>query len=880
MPSTCGFDEQVDYLHKIESIKDEVWKLVSAESMLQDKITQLESELTVFKKAYTEASTGKTLLEAQYEQFRRDAERQKEVFEQQLQGSRVVVLLDGDGAIFQPQLIALGQAGGQKAAALLLDGVKERMLSLGGTRNLQTSVYIFYNKQGLTKTLSHSTERLMMVDVGSDKEAADTKLRAFLDDEIRLPQTFKLVFGGCHDNGYVTIIRSQITSGFKDKLILLKSYSENAAGYNDLQFPILEITGLFITEKLTASPTQTYVPLPKQSVSLADVPIRDTSPPFSGRNDTSQSSLKTAGRAETSPVMTYSKMLSKQVERHPTTDYDSSSENNDDDGFVTHNTGGTRRLNPSLPLSKQKPPPCTLFYLANNCKHGSDCRYAHDYILDAEHYEEMKKNAKKSPCPATNRDEVCTWGDNCCYGHTCPSGGKCSYFKSGKCKFIGNEVVRLLSSESELQERIKLLETDLQVYKRAFSDSNAEKRRLEEENEQLKASEKLKEILEKHAPASRVTVLLDGDGATFKPELIALGQIGGHKAASVLAESVKTHIRSLKENHQFQLSVYIFFNKRGLLDTLHRCNYFSARIRLEDFVMGFNQASERFIMVDVGNGKEAADSKIKAFLEDEIRLSQTYKILFGGGCHDNGYVTTIRSHITSGLKHKLILLQSYSEHAAGFDGLELPVLTIPGLFISQKLASISSQDLPAASRSLSPPLSDAPIQDTVSSNPTAEFGGHNPTPRFSPASYPSSLLGRAEHFSAFGSETASDHGNEPESRSYMSVPRRLDPKVPLSKQKPPPCTAFYLMKGCKHGNDCIYAHDYVLVPEHYAEIKANAKKAPCPAMNKNQNCTWGDACYYGHTCPFGLKCHYFKKGNCRFKGIEMHKAKDLTNEAN
>ena len=67
--------------------------------------------------------------------------------------------------------------------------------------------------------------------------------------------------------------------------------------------------------------------------------------------------------------------------------------------------------------------------------------------------------------------------------------------------------------------------------------------------------------------------------------------------------------------------------------------------------MGFNQAAERFMMVDVGSEKEAADAKIKgrcstsirvrtvthwfhlffpALLEDEIRLPQTEKIIFGG----------------------------------------------------------------------------------------------------------------------------------------------------------------------------------------------------------------------------------------------------------
>lgn len=106
-------------------------------------------------------------------------------------------------------------------------------------------------------------------------------------------------------------------------------------------------------------------------------------------------------------------------------------------------------------------------------------------------------------------------------------------------------------------------------------------------------------------------MLIDGDGAIFTPQLITLGQSGGHKAAKQLSDSIKEYILSLGEIRQFQLSVYIFFNKRGLLDTFGRCSYHSAKLRLEDFVTGFNQATERFIMVDVGSGKEAADSKIK-----------------------------------------------------------------------------------------------------------------------------------------------------------------------------------------------------------------------------------------------------------------------------
>lgn len=65
----------------------------------------------------------------------------------------------------------------------------------------------------------------------------------------------------------------------------------------------------------------------------------------------------------------------------------------------------------------------------------------------------MSVNAKKAPCPATNKGilvfllftahahgivgEECTWGDNCVYSHTCPQASKCVFLKRKKCKFVG-----------------------------------------------------------------------------------------------------------------------------------------------------------------------------------------------------------------------------------------------------------------------------------------------------------------------------------------------------------------------------------------------------------------------------------------------------------
>lgn len=117
-------------------------------------------------------------------------------------------------------------------------------------------------------------------------------------------------------------------------------------------------------------------------------------------------------------------------------------------------------------------------------------------------------------------------------------------------------------------------------------------------------------------------------------------------AAQKLYESIRHHL----SNEQYQIHVWVFVNKRGLCDALRKCGKKDAADGFDNFMLGFNQAAERFIVVDVGDGKEMVDSKVKgvsatfrwpinayfiasgdtAYLEDEIKVPQTLKVIFGG----------------------------------------------------------------------------------------------------------------------------------------------------------------------------------------------------------------------------------------------------------
>lgn len=103
----------------------------------------------------------------------------------------------------------------------------------------------------------------------------------------------------------------------------------------------------------------------------------------------------------------------------------------------------------------------------------------------------------------------------------------------------------------------------------------------------------------------------------------------------MLAESVRLDFIAKYQLEQYHLYVYVFYNKQGLVNAIGRAGYFDAKLKFDEFSFGFNQAAERFIMVDVGGGKEQADAKIKGALflffshlpTESIYLKCTWKII-------------------------------------------------------------------------------------------------------------------------------------------------------------------------------------------------------------------------------------------------------------
>ena len=108
----------------------------------------------------------------------------------------ILVLVDGDGMIFQNHLLRLGEHGGKQAADMLKKSVSSWSKSLELSEGVQIAVRIYANARGLADTcrkagivsspevvedffrgFTQGDDLFNFIDVGSGKDRADNKMK-------------------------------------------------------------------------------------------------------------------------------------------------------------------------------------------------------------------------------------------------------------------------------------------------------------------------------------------------------------------------------------------------------------------------------------------------------------------------------------------------------------------------------------------------------------------------------------------------------------------------------------------------------------------------------------------------------------------------------
>ncbi|KAI5273960.1 hypothetical protein E4T47_02870 [Aureobasidium subglaciale] len=373
----------------------------------------------------------------------------------------VLALIDGDGAIFHDYLYKAGNDGGADAAQKLHDQIRAHVAECYPDRNTSgydIMVQIFYNMEGLSHKLkslgifknpnemapfarafSLNKSLFSFIDVGSGKERADHKVRETLRLFLPNMQCKHVVFGGCHDNGYLPTLdpykRDQNTA---PRISLLETLPIQP-GFTQLGFKVVQFPTVFRSEPL---PDKSAIPAFFSPVVQITAAAQSTSVLSSRSNSiaTGGASVNTAP----TPVQTVTSNAVQAATSNPSGD--SSWATVGKNAPKTINIAAKKaparkfillnaydeRLDSVLPKADQAATTrstervrtkkvCNSYHLNGKCEAGKYCGYDHGERLSPGEQLVLKHRARTRSCPDRGdcRDFDCTNGHVCPYGKDC-----------------------------------------------------------------------------------------------------------------------------------------------------------------------------------------------------------------------------------------------------------------------------------------------------------------------------------------------------------------------------------------------------------------------------------------------------------------------------
>ncbi|KAF2640960.1 hypothetical protein P280DRAFT_469634 [Massarina eburnea CBS 473.64] len=395
--------------------------------------------------------------------------KQRQVAETQRElenSSFVLALIDGDGVVFHDALLqAAGGDGGSEAASRLQHAIRDHIASLyhnSGNWPIMVQIYVSLDKlaQKLTSVgmLRHPTELrtfaqgfsmnqalFSIIDVGHGKERADHKIKEMLRTFSDNPTCKHIVFGGCHDAGYLLNLDQYKHHAEKAARITLLQSTPAYRGFVELpNFPRAQFDGVFRNVPLpdaypttyTQSPVQTSAPVAIHSLTRTTT-NGSGSPAPPGLSNTVRAA---SSPAASSPALTASSLANVEsippdaswatVGKNgvaPNENISIATKSNSKKKWAYYNREG-QRLDASLPpleqaakqsieqrMKKTGKNLCNHWHLnKGKCTNGAGCYFQHDPKLSVSEMNALKYKTRSLPC----KDRYCE-NINCYLGHQC-----------------------------------------------------------------------------------------------------------------------------------------------------------------------------------------------------------------------------------------------------------------------------------------------------------------------------------------------------------------------------------------------------------------------------------------------------------------------------
>ncbi|KAL5381134.1 hypothetical protein DPSP01_007388 [Paraphaeosphaeria sporulosa] len=389
----------------------------------------------------------------------------------------VLILIDGDGMIFENEFLQKGLAGGKQAAVSLYSTIatyiERETRTIPPTSRVLCRIYA--NVKGLadvlvragivnkaaqfedfTRGFTNGRTFFDFIDVGPGKDRADDKiietLKLFLDD-FHCRQIF---FGCSHDNGFARPLEEYLGDDTKiSKVTLLEGvpFEKELLG---LPYKTKKFDGLFRETKINVLATLVGLASPavKNYNVLNGLPTRLPPPPTSFDSPPSRPMSSGVLHTPSTLILDESAPVNKAknwaalaaappppVTTQPVTTY----KHMNREEVIARNRIGQRVDPPCRDFDKaevdriKKIKMCNVHFLRNECPFGGNCTHLHNYQPTEAEIATLRLVARMAPCQnGSGCQDI-----KCIYGHRCPApppranqlrGGKNCVFGES-CKF-------------------------------------------------------------------------------------------------------------------------------------------------------------------------------------------------------------------------------------------------------------------------------------------------------------------------------------------------------------------------------------------------------------------------------------------------------------
>ncbi|KAL1795878.1 hypothetical protein ACET3X_006102 [Alternaria dauci] len=383
-------------------------------------------------------------------------------YERQLEASSfVLALIDGDGAIFQDALLqAAGGDGGSEAASRLYHAMRNHVASLynnSGNWPIMVQVYLSLDKlaqklasvgllrnpqelRGFAQRFSVNQPLFSVIDVGHGKERADHKIKEMLRTFSENPTCRHIVFGGCHDAGYLLNLEHFKHNTARAGRITLLETTPAYRGFSELvNFKRTRFDDVFRNESLpdytpppngfgaVQSPVQSVAqpqPLSRSVTNENNTPPAFTprasmvSPSPSATPVSAAAPSESNGDSSWATVGKFGVPETANISIAPTT---TATKNNTKKKYAYYNKAG-QRLDEPLP---PKDPSAAASLEARMKKNGKFCQFQHEPKLTPAELNALRYKTRSLACKNRYCENI-----DCYLGHQCAlerDQGYCSF---------------------------------------------------------------------------------------------------------------------------------------------------------------------------------------------------------------------------------------------------------------------------------------------------------------------------------------------------------------------------------------------------------------------------------------------------------------------